>query len=58
MLLFFVGVYNVYLFCYMSHGEGTLSELSVSLDTREHLLVFLHFFPCFGLVFFLNLLFV
>lgn len=57
IMFFFVGLYNIYLFCFMSHGEGFLINSFIELEVREHFLFFLHFVPCFGLVFFLNLLF-
>jgi hypothetical protein len=56
IMFFFVGLYNIYLFCFMSHGDGSLSNSFVELELREHFLFLLHFLPCFGLVFFLSLL--
>lgn len=55
-MFFFVGVYNIYLFCFMGHGEGFISNSFFELEAREHLLFFLHFLPCFGLLFFLDYL--
>jgi len=49
---FFVGAYNVILFCFSRHGVGNSMRLFMELETREHLLFLLHTFPCFGLIFF------
>jgi hypothetical protein len=57
VLFFFVGVYNIYLFCFMNHGEGRLSGNVHRMELREHFLSFFHFFPCFGVLFWIDLLF-
>lgn len=55
-MLFFVAVYNVFLFCFISHGNGVLSYLFGDLEVREQYLFLMHSLPCFLIVFSLNLL--
>jgi len=56
IIVFFVGVYNIYLFCFLRHGENTLSYFFGDLETREHYLFLIHGLPCLGLIFFLDFL--
>jgi len=56
-LLFLVGVYNIYLFCFMGHGSGFTRYKFGDLELREHYLFFMHGVPCLGLILFLDVLF-
>jgi len=55
-LLFFVAVYNVFLFCFIGHGRGIVTYYFGDLELREQYLFIIHAIPCFALVFFLNIL--
>jgi len=55
-LLLFVAVYNIFLFCFIGHGNGILRYYFGELEVREQFLFLIHAIPCFALIFFLNLL--
>jgi len=57
ILLFLVGAYNIYLFCFIGHGGGFINHNFNGLELREHFLFFMHGVPCLSLIFFLDILF-
>jgi len=55
-LLVLVGFYNIYLFVSVGHGVGGYGVRVIQVMAREHLSVFFHLGPSFGLIFFFLLL--
>jgi len=57
-LLFFSGLYCIYLYVISCHGSSFVSSLSYSLRARECLNLYGHLFPLFFIVIFLDFFFV
>jgi len=57
VLLFFSGVYGIYMFVVSMHGESFFSSFYGVSTVREYLLVWGHFFPVFLLTLFVSFLF-
>lgn len=54
ILLFFAGVYNIYLYVGVMHGGRFFSHSLYLPTVREYLVLFCHLFPSFLVVFFLG----
>lgn len=57
VLLFFAGVYRIYLYVRVMHGEGFFNGFSCLPTVREYLVLFCHLWPSFMTVFFLGSMF-
>lgn len=57
LLLFFSGVYGIYIFVVSMHGERYFSSFHRAPSVREYLLVWGHFFPVFLVPFYASFIF-
>jgi NADH-ubiquinone oxidoreductase chain 4 len=57
LVLFFAGVYRIYLYVRVMHGGRFFGHVSYSPVVREYLVFFCHFFPSLLIVFFLGTFF-
>ncbi len=56
-LLFFAGVYRIYIYVRVIHGGSLFSHVSYLPVVREYLVFFCHFFPSLLIVVFLGTFF-
>uniref|UniRef100_UPI00315D49D8 NADH dehydrogenase subunit 4 n=1 Tax=Allonothrus sinicus TaxID=3138099 RepID=UPI00315D49D8 len=54
MVLFFAGVYGIYVYVSSMHGMSFFSDLFFFVSVREYLILYGHFYPCFVSVLFLG----
>ena len=54
LLLFFAGVYNIYLYVSVIHGGSLFTHFSCALTVREYFVLFCHLYPSLLIVPFLG----